>query len=244
MRFSAKFTAVLTVGILAVAVTPGHDAAAKSADEPAKQESSQQKKAEAPKPEPKKVTVAAGESLAIIAEANQTEWVRIFNANESIVNPDVINPGDVLVIPTADQQLPDRYSQYAAQQVAAAPATSVAQTATTYTTRSYSAKPVNANSYYVGNGMWCTDYVHSKRPDVPIYGNAGYNWVGAAQAQGKATGTAPRAGAVAVTNGHVAYVESVNADGSYLVSEMGWNYKAGSYNQRTVSPGTFGQFIY
>ncbi len=92
--------------------------------------------------------------------------------------------------------------------------------------------------------MWCTDYVHSKRPDVPVYGNAGYNWVSSAQAQGKATGTAPRAGAVAVTNGHVAYVESVNADGSYVVSEMGWNYQAGNYNQRTVNPGTFGQFIY
>ena len=61
---------------------------------------------------------------------------------------------------------------------------------------------------------------------------------------GKSTGTTPQAGAVAVTNGHVAYVESVNADGSYTVSEMGWNYKAGNYNKRTVRSGTFGQFIY
>ena len=49
-----------------------------------------------------------------------------------------------------------------------------------------------------------------------------------------------------VSNGHVAYVESVNADGSYTVSEMGWNYKAGNYNKRTVSAGSgeFGKFIY
>ena len=79
---------------------------------------------------------------------------------------------------------------------------------------------------------------------MPIYGNAGYNWVSAAQAQGKATGSTPQAGAVAVMNGHVAYVESVNPDGSYVVSEMGWNYQAGNYNKRTVSPGTFGAFIY
>ena len=249
MRFNAKFTAVLTVGVLAIALTPVHDAAAKSGDAPEKPSAAQEKKQDKPtepaKSEPKKVVVAEGDSLASIAEANQTDWVRIFNANESIANPDVINAGQELTIPTADQELPDRYSQYLATIPVAAPAAPVvAQTTSTYTTRSYSAAPVNSSSYYVGNGMWCTDYVHSKRPDVPVYGNAGYNWVGAAQAQGKATGTAPRAGAVAVTNGHVAYVESVNADGSYTVSEMGWNYKAGNYNQRTVQPGAFGQFIY
>jgi surface antigen len=92
--------------------------------------------------------------------------------------------------------------------------------------------------------MWCTDYVHSKRPDVAIYGNAGYNWISSAQAAGKTTGSTAQAGAVAVTNGHVAYVESVNPDGSYVVSEMGWNYQAGNYNKRTVAPGTFGAFIY
>lgn len=194
------------------------------------------------------VTINQGETLSAIADAHQTTYVRIFNANESLANPDVINAGDKVRIPTEDEELPDRFGQYLASiPVAAAPvaqAPVVAQTTTTYTTRSYSSAPVNGSSYYVGNGMWCTDYVHSKRPDVPIYGNAGYNWIGAAQAQGKATGTAPQAGAVAVTNGHVAYVESVNPDGSYVVSEMGWNYQPGNYNQRTVQPGEFGQFIY
>lgn len=247
MRFNAKFTAVLAAGVLAVALTPVSPAAAKSDTASNKQTTAQEKKQEKPaepvKPQPKKVVVAEGDSLASIAEANQTDWVRIFNANESIANPDIINAGQELTIPTADQELPDRYSQYVATvPVVSAPV--VAQTASTYTTRSYSSAPVNSKSYYVGNGMWCTDYVHSKRPDVPVYGNAGYNWVSSAQAQGKATGTAPRAGAVAVTNGHVAYVESVNADGSYVVSEMGWNYQAGNYNQRTVQPGSFGQFIY
>jgi surface antigen len=77
-----------------------------------------------------------------------------------------------------------------------------------------------------------------------VYGNAGYNWLSSAQAAGKSTGSTPQAGAVAVTNGHVAYVESVNTDGSYVVSEMGWNYQAGNYNKRTVQPGAFGGFIY
>lgn len=60
------------------------------------------------KPAPVIVTVVAGDSLSSIAEANQTTWVRIFNANEQIANPDLINPGDQLRIPTTDEVLADR----------------------------------------------------------------------------------------------------------------------------------------
>ena len=194
-------------------------------------------------PAPVIVTVQEGDSLSKIADANKTTWVRIFNANDILANPDVINAGDKVRIPREDEDLPDRYSEIAAAQ-AAAQQQVVAQTATTYTTRSYSSAPVSSSSYYVGNGMWCTDYVHSVRPDVPIYGNAGYSWISSAQADGKATGSTPQVGAVAVTDGHVAYVSGVNADGSYQVQEMGWNYQAGNYNERTVQPGTFGAFIY
>lgn len=239
MRFSQTVTAGLI--ILAVTILGGQSAFADTKTEDKKSPSTTTtKKAEEKQPEPKKVVVQAGDSLSSIADANGTTWVRIFNKNTSITNPDAIDVGMELVIPEESEQLTDRYSEYVAAQPVATPAQAVG----TYTTRSYSSKPVNSSSYYVGNGMWCTDYVHSKRPDVPIYGNAGYGWVSSAQAQGRATGTAPQAGAVAVTNGHVAYVESVNADGSYVVSEMGWNYRAGNYNQRTVSPGTFGAFIY
>lgn len=197
------------------------------------------------KPKEVVATVADGDTLSTIADTYKTTWVRIFDANDSLTNPDVINGGEKVRIPRDDEQLPDRYSQIAAQVAAQAPVQPVAATtASTYTTKSYSSKPVSSSSYYVGNGMWCTDYVHSRRPDVAIYGNAGYNWISAAQANGKATGTTAQAGAVAVTNGHVAYVESVNPDGSYVVSEMGWNYQPGNYNKRTVAPGTFGGFIY
>ena len=189
------------------------------------------------------VVVAAGDSLASIAEKYNTTWTRIFDANESLGNPNAIDIGQKLRIPSAEETLPDRSSAVVTAQQAAASSTLSARTSTV-TTRSYSSKPINSSSYYVGNGMWCTDYVHSRRPDVAVYGNAGYGWISSAQAAGKSTGSAPRAGAVAVTNGHVAYVESVNSDGSYTVSEMGWNYRAGNYNKRTVRPGTFGQFIY
>lgn len=240
MRLTRTVTA-FTI-IFAAALLGGHVAYATDTKVAEANKQSDTKKAEEKKPTVKKVTVQAGDSLSSIADANATTWVRLFNKNENITNPDVIDAGMELVVPTADEQLTDRYDQY----VASAPAATnvVASTVTTYTTRNYSSAPVNSRSYYVGNGMWCTDYVHSRRPDVAIYGNAGYNWISSAQAAGKATGSTAQAGAVAVTNGHVAYVESVNADGSYVVSEMGWNYQAGNYNQRTVSPGTFGSFIY
>lgn len=196
-----------------------------------------------PTEQPVYVVIAAGDSLASIAEKYNTTWTRIFDANESLSNPNAIDIGQKLRIPSAEEVLPDRSSAIVAAQQAAASSTLSTRTSTV-TTRSYSSKPINSSSYYVGNGMWCTDYVHSRRPDVAVYGNAGYGWISSAQAAGKSTGSAPRAGAVAVTNGHVAYVESVNSDGSYTVSEMGWNYRAGNYNKRTVRPGTFGQFIY
>lgn len=227
--------AIAIISVSLASTLPQATYAAEKADKKA-----ETAKKEAKKPEPKVVEVQPGDTLTSIAEANGVDWPRLFNANEQIANPDAINPGDKITIPLADTELPDRVSAV----VAAQQAQVVAQTATTYTTRSYTAAPVNSSSYYVGNGMWCTDYVQSKRSDVNGYGNAGYNWISTAQAQGKATGTAPQAGAVAVTNGHVAYVESVNADGSYVVSEMGWNYTAGNYNKRTVTPGTFGGFIY
>lgn len=227
----------IAIAVISAALAGSPSGGVYATDKPANKP--EEAKKEAKKPEPKVVEVQPGDTLTSIAEANGVDWPRLFNANEQIANPDSINPGDKITIPLTDAELPDRVSAIVAAQQQV-----VAQTATTYTTRSYSSAPVNGNSYYVGNGMWCTDYVQSKRGDVGGYGNAGYNWISKAQAQGKSTGTTPQAGAVAVTNGHVAYVESVNADGSYVVSEMGWNYQAGNYNKRTVSPGTFGGFIY
>jgi surface antigen len=194
-----------------------------------------------PAPQPpvdKVVTVQKGDTLQKIATANNTTYVRLYNANPSIANPDAIETGEQITIPADDKQLEDRFSQLASS----APVEPVAPTHTVPHATHRSSGISNSSRNH--SGWWCTDYVHSRRPDVPIYGNAGYSWITAAKADGKATGSTPQAGAIAVMPGHVAYVESVNADGSYVVSEMGWNYKAGSYNIRTVQPGAFGAFIY
>src|SRR5256886_16994730 len=63
---------------------------------------------------------------------------------------------------------------------------------------------------------------------VPWRGNAAQWWWNA-RAFGFAEGSIPRAGAIMVMGisgtspqGHVGYIESVNANGSFLVSEMNW----------------------
>ena len=80
--------------------------------------------------------------------------------------------------------------------------------------------PVTAGNYFAfGN---CTYYVYNRR-HVPWQGDA-WAWYGNAQRMGFATGSTPRPGSIMVTwesgYGHVAYVESVNLDGSWIVSEM------------------------
>src|SRR5262245_7565993 len=85
----------------------------------------------------------------------------------------------------------------------------------------------------------CTWFVATRVP-IPWIGNA-WQWYGAAQAAGWPVGAMPRAGAIMVTwesrlYGHVAYVDSINADGSWNVLEMnylGW----GVVDQRTIRPG-------
>ena len=88
----------------------------------------------------------------------------------------------------------------------------------------------------------CTYYVATRR-DVNWSGNAA-EWYGNAQSSGHAVGQIPQPGSIMVTwespLGHVAYVESVNPDGSFVVSEM--NNRGlgglGVVDTRTVTPGS------
>lgn len=107
------------------------------------------------------------------------------------------------------------------------------------------------NGYDYG---WCTWHAANRRIETgrPIPTNLGnaISWLGAAQAAGLATGSEPRQGAVLYHLdigglGHVAYVERVNSDGSFLVSDM--NYPIwGQATTRTVKANEVGsyRFIY
>jgi len=98
-----------------------------------------------------------------------------------------------------------------------------------------------ANGFDYG---YCTWWVANKRY-IPWRGNAA-EWWWNARPFGFAEGPTPRAGAILAMGisgtsplGHVAYVESVNPNGSFVVSEMNWwGVPGGGWNQvdyRTVT---------
>lgn len=68
----------------------------------------------APKSETKKdvatqmVTIAPGDSLSKIATEKESTIQRLYDANETIEDPDMIYPGDKIRVPTADEQLTSR----------------------------------------------------------------------------------------------------------------------------------------
>ncbi len=85
----------------------------------------------------------------------------------------------------------------------------------------------------------CTYYVSTRRK-VPWSGDA-WTWYRNARDAGRPEGQTPVAGAIAVMwgswVGHVAYVERVNPDGSFVISEM--NVRGlGVYDERTVTTGS------
>lgn len=55
-----------------------------------------------------KVKVAPGDTLAAIAGRHHTTYVRLFNANPKITDPNLIFPGEILRIPAANEQLTNR----------------------------------------------------------------------------------------------------------------------------------------
>jgi LysM repeat protein len=98
--------------------------------------------------------------------------------------------------------------------------------------------PYPATGFPVG---WCTWYVATKR-NVTWRGDAGY-WYANAAAQGYPVGSKPKVGSIMVTweswAGHVAYVEAVYPDGSWMVSEMNW-LAFDVIDDRTIKPGQLG----
>lgn len=198
------------------------------------------KPAEPPKaPEPVIYVVVEGDNLSKIGTAHNVEWQRLWAKNTQLEHPDRIDVGDKLTIPAADEQLqrdiPAAVSLPAVTPGVSAPAP-------------VSAAPRAAASYGGGNTYdygYCTWYVKNRRgATIPnSLGNAN-TWYSRAAAQGMAVGSVPQAGAVATTTrgalGHVAYVESVNADGSINISEM----NAPTWGAVTYRTAAASEFLY
>jgi len=77
---------------------------------------------------------------------------------------------------------------------------------------------------------------------TPGGGSAG-SWPRQWNNHGWQTSTTPINGAVAYQGNHVAYVKSVNGDGTVTVEEYNWGGSA-SYNTRTVTVGSFSLYLY
>jgi len=200
--------------------------------------------AEPKKPEPQIHEVKADETLSSIAVQYDTTWQRIFNKNENITDPDVVSVGQILTIPSADEQLSDRQiplPPVVEEPVSDAPASQQPQFAAASSV-SYRGSS-SGNTYAPG---YCTWYTKNRRPDLPNnLGNAN-TWYSRAAAMGLPVGSTPRVGAIGTTTagglGHTVYVESINSDGTVNISEMnyvGWN----KISTRTVPASSF-QYIY
>lgn len=96
------------------------------------------------------VTIQPGDSLSKIATAKNSTIQRLFDANDFIVNPDLIYPGDKLRVPTPDETLTDRPMP---NEVAAAPVAATPQVAAAPVVSSYRTQPVQA-APVAGGSVW------------------------------------------------------------------------------------------
>jgi surface antigen len=177
-------------------------------------------------------TVAAGDTPDTLAQKFTADKDLIVSVNDAEVSG--LKPGEVILIPNG------------VVQAVAAPRSSYTGYAWGGATPIYS-----ANGYDYG---WCTWWAANRRAQIghPVPSNLGnaISWYYIARNMGMPVGSTPQAGAVLWDAtigglGHVAFVESMNPDGSILVSDM--NYPIwGKATYRTVPPGEFGRykFIY
>lgn len=108
----------------------------------------------------------------------------------------------------------------------------------------YSTADIDAWRFYKCE---CTSYAADKLNERSIAFNNSYkgvswgnasNWKNAAQSAGVTVETTPKAGDIAWwSSGHVAYVDSVNSDGTANVSEYNWG-TAWGYGTRTKVKAT------
>ena len=212
-----------------------------------KQEQEQEIAKEVQKKKKVTYTVKSGDTLISIAKDQDTTWKRLFYKNKSIKNPDILKIGDKVTIPTKDEKLKKRELPAREIQVQVNNSSTNTSSNQQNTTRSQpvasSTRGSTAGNLY-GYG-YCTWYVKNRRPDLPNnLGNAN-TWASRAAAQGYATGSTPRVGAVAQAltgTMHVAIVEAVHSNGTVTVSEMnfkGWNV----VSSRTTSASSF-MYIY
>lgn len=95
------------------------------------------------------------------------------------------------------------------------------------------------NTYYWGQCVW---YVKERRPELPNTWHDATDWLYHAKADGWATGSVPKVGAVGWVYGHVVYIERVNGDGTVYFSEM--NVLGVGVKSYRTKPASYFTYIY
>ncbi|WP_323703999.1 LysM peptidoglycan-binding domain-containing protein [Mammaliicoccus sp. Dog046] len=166
-------------------------------------------------------TVKSGDSLDVIAQQHGVSVDQLMNSNQ--LQGYIIYPGQTLKI--------------AGGSGSETATTTASNTQPTQTTGNQSFN--DQNLYDWGQ---CTYYVFDRRGQAgssisTYWGDAKY-WAGAAQADGFRVDSTPAVGSIMQSTagqyGHVAYVESINADGSLLISETNYNTPPGVTDYRTI----------
>jgi LysM repeat protein len=99
-----------------------------------------------------RVTIQQGDTLSKIADANSTTYIRIYDANADVQDPNVIYAGNTVRIPSDGEQLPDRPLPQAQPVV-----TYTAPAPTAYTPATAPAPRVSqpaATNYASGSTVW------------------------------------------------------------------------------------------
>lgn len=151
--------------------------------------------------------IIKGDTLTKIAKDNNTTVERLFDKNTQISDPDVLLIGIEITIPEPSEKLEPRIPPVPAEK----PSQPIKNASST-----------GLNGYYAGQ---CTGYVASRRYVPPGWGNAS-DWRQGAINAGWTVSATPVAGAIAWRSGHVAYVESVNPDGSVVISEQNYDWNS------------------
>lgn len=136
MKKAALIAGLILSGIVFAA---GHPAAHAQEQSNQNQQPSTQ---ETQKVEKVEVEIKPGDTLTAIATDHQTTYIRLFDANTHIKDPDVIYPGDKVRIPDAGEQLESRSLPADVPVTAAAPQPHATQAASsTYTPPKQKATP-------------------------------------------------------------------------------------------------------
>lgn len=173
--------------------------------------------------------VKGGETPATLAATFNSSEPRIVAFNDAEIGG--LKSGELIVIPDG--------------QVAAVAAPASKATAAVYNF----AAAYAGNAYTPGN---CTWHVANKRAAVgkPLPSNLGNaaTWAVRAAAAGLPTGRVPMQYAAVVTStsgwGHVGFVVEVYDDGSFLMSEMNYNWQLYAVRERVVAPDEGARYMY